>query len=430
MKKHLRLLAWLLSLTMLCELLPFAAFAQSDVGEVAAATLATLLEETNSTESTGKCGDNLTYTLSADGVLTISGTGAMYDYNATPPYNISPWFQNLNIARVILNDGVSSIGTSAFRGCYKITSVSLPNSLTSIGYDAFDGCSDITNITLPQNLSKIGGYAFASVNFTSIEIPDSVTSIEQYTFANCKKLEQITLSSNTLSIGEGAFNSCSSLTAIELPESVTNIDRFAFWNCSSLDNVTLPSEITTINENSFLNCTSLSTISIPASVTSIGSSAFYGCSTLKDVYFSGSQSQWNSITIDAYQNDSLKYAVIHCQDSEEKHFTFERDNPSFLNQAKYFFQGSELNYWNQKYNSGRPISFTDRFFHHFNQYASVHLSQEKYNQLTKNLSPAALQWFNLKMRSGNLWGGSCYGMVLVSAIHYMDPDRLSYAQLA
>ena len=117
MKKHLRLLAWLLSLTMLCELLPFAAFAQSDVGEVAAATLATLLEETNSTESTGKCGDNLTYTLSADGVLTISGTGAMYDYNATPPYNISPWFQNLNIARVILNDGVSSIGTSAFRGC-------------------------------------------------------------------------------------------------------------------------------------------------------------------------------------------------------------------------------------------------------------------------------------------------------------------------
>lgn len=431
MKKYLRLLAWLLSLTMLCELLPFAAFAQSDVGEAVVSTFSTLLEQTNGTAlKTGKCGDNLTYSLDDAGTLTISGTGAMYDYNATPPNNISPWFQNLNIARVILNDGVSSVGASAFRGCYKITSVSLPNSLTSIGYDAFDGCSGITDITLPQNLSEIGGYAFGSVNFTSIEIPDSVTSIEQYTFANCKKLEQITLSSNTLSIGEGAFNFCSSLTAIELPESVTNIDRFAFWNCSSLDNVTLPSGITAIKENTFLNCTSLSTISIPASVVSIGPSAFYGCSTLKDVYFSGSQSQWDSITIDAYQNDPLKSAVIHCQDSEEKHFTFERDNPSFLNQAKYFFQGNELNYWNQKYNSGRPISFTDRFFHHFNQYASVHLSQEKFNQLTKNLSPSALQWFKLKMRSGDLWGGSCYGMVLVSAIHYMDPDRLSYAQLA
>ena len=368
MKKYLRLLAWLLSLTMLCELLPFAAFAQSDVGEAAVSTFSTLLEQTNGTAvKTGNCGDNLTYSLDDAGTLTISGTGAMYDYNATPPNNISPWFQNLNIARVILNDGVSSVGASAFRGCYKIPTVSLPNSLTSIGYDAFDGCSGITDITLPQNLSEIGGYAFGSVNFTSIEIPDSVTSIEQYTFANCKKLEQITLSSNTLSIGEGAFNSCSSLAAIELPESITNIDRFAFWNCSSLDNVTLPSGITAIKENTFLNCTSLSTISIPASVVSIGPSAFYGCSTLKDVYFSGSQSQWDSITIDAYQNDPLKSAVIHCQDSEEKHFTFERDNPSFLNQAKYFFQGNELNYWNQKYNSGRPISFTDRFFHHFNQ---------------------------------------------------------------
>lgn len=430
MKKHLRLLAWLLSLTMLCELLPFAAFAQSDVGEAAVSTFSAFLEQTNGTAvETGKCGDNLTYSLDDAGTLTISGTGTMYDYNATPPNDISPWFQNLNITRIILNDGVSSVGTSAFRGCYKITSVTLPDSLISIGYDAFDGCSGITDITLPQNLSKIGAYAFCSANFTSITIPDSVTSIEQYTFANCKKLEQITLSANTSSIGEGAFNSCSSLATIELSESITNIDRFAFWNCSSLDNVALPSGIAAIKESTFLNCASLNTISIPASVTSIGPSAFYGCSSLKDVYFSGPQSQWDSISIDSYQNDTLKAAVIHCQGSEEKHFIFERDNPNFLNQAKYFFQGSELSYWNQKYNSGRPISFTDRFINHFNQYASVHLSQEKYNQLTKSLSPAALQWFNLKIRSGDLWGGSCYGMVLVSAIHYMDPDRLSYAQL-
>lgn len=424
--KKLRLLAWLITLTMLCELLPLGTFAQSDIGQSLAQAVAQNLEEENSKAITaGKCGDSLTWSLSSDGTLTISGTGDMYDYNAVPPYNISPWYHNTDIKKLVINNGVSSIGDYALLGCYKISSISLPESLERIGYSALDPCSGLTEIDLPKNLTKLGGYSLAGGSFSFIKIPDGISSIELYTFSGCENLQNVELPNDLTTINEGAFNHCESLTSIHIPQKVTDIKRYAFWYCSSLTNLELPSGISKINEGTFDNCAALSSISIPSTVTTIEKSAFYGCLSLKDVYFSGTESEWNAISIDSYQNDALRSAVIHCSD-----FTFGRDNPSFLNQAKCFFQGSELNYWNQKYNSGRPISFTDRFFHHFNQYASIHLSQEKFNQLTKNLSPAALQWFKLKMRSGDLWGGSCYGMVLVSAIHYMDPDRLSYAQLA
>ena len=424
--KKLRLLAWIITLTMLCELLPLGTFAQSDIGQSLAQAVAQNLEEENSEAITaGKCGDSLTWSLSSDGTLTISGTGDMYDYNAVPPYNISPWYHNTDIKKLVINNGVSSIGDYALLGCYKISSISLPESLERIGYSALDPCSGLTEIDLPKNLTKLGGYSLAGGSFSFIKIPDGISSIELYTFSGCENLQNVELPNDLTTSNEGAFNHCESLTSIHIPQKVTDIKRYAFWYCSSLTNLELPSGISKINEGTFDNCAALSSISIPSTVTTIEKSAFYGCLSLKDVYFSGTESEWNAISIDSYQNDALRSAVIHCSD-----FTFGRDNPSFLNQAKYFFQGSELNYWNQKYNSGRPISFTDRFFHHFNQYASIHLSQEKFNQLTKNLSPAALQWFKLKMRSGDLWGGSCYGMVLVSAIHYMDPDRLSYAQLA
>ena len=342
--------------------------------------------------ASGVCGDNLTWSLSNDGTLTISGTGDMYDFSiltylpSGPAVN-TPWYTFRNdIKNVVVNDGATHIGKIAFLNCSNLYSVILPDTVSSIGSSAFSNC-----------------YSLVSIN-----IPTSVVSIDSQTFSQCR-----------------------SLTTLSLPDSITSIGFYAFSGCN-FTSLTLPDSVSTIGRGAFERCTSLVSIFIPSSVSSIEYAAFSTCSSLKDVYYSGSKEQWNTISIgDA--NDSLLNATIHYQSTgpeDEKEFTFGRDNPSFLNQAKYFFQGSELNYWNQKYNSGRPISFTDRFFHHFNQYASIHLSQEKFNQLTKNLSPAALQWFKLKMRSGDLWGGSCYGMVLVSAIHYMDPDRLSYAQLA
>lgn len=432
MKKRLRLLAWMLTLTMLCELLPFGAFAQSDVGQQLALAAAQSLEEENG-EATiiGKCGDNLQWSLSSDGVLTIDGTGKMFDYNSVPPYNISPWYHNTNITTLIVKEGVTSIGDYAFLGCYKISNISFPNSLTSIGYSAFDPCSGLTEITLPENLIYLGGYSLTSGNFSSISIPIGITSIEKYTFANCKKLKSVSLPDTLTSIGEGTFNQCTSLDSFNIPKNVVDISRYAFWNCTSLKHIEIPSGIPQINEGTFDNCSSLKSISIPSSVVSIGESAFYGCNSLEDVYFSGTQSQWENISVANYQNTALENATIHYQSTgpeDEKEFTFGRDNLSFLNAADYYFQGDELEYWNRKYN--KNFNFVDYIISHPSQYASMHLSSEKFKQLTKNLSPSASDYFKSKVYTGGIWGGSCFGMVTVAAIRYMSPNRLPVSRIS
>lgn len=432
MKKRLRLLAWMLTLTMLCELLPFGAFAQSDVGQQLALAAAQSLEEENG-EATiiGKCGDNLQWSLSSDGVLTIDGTGKMFDYNSVPPYNISPWYHNTNITTLIVKEGVTSIGDYAFLGCYKISNISFPNSLTSIGYSAFDPCSGLTEITLPENLIYLGGYSLTSGNFSSISIPIGITSIEKYTFANCKKLKSVSLPDTLTSIGEGTFNQCTSLDSFNIPKNVVDIGRYAFWNCTSLKHIEIPSGIPQINKGTFDNCSSLKSISIPSSVVSIGESAFYGCNSLEDVYFSGTQSQWENISVANYQNTALENATIHYQSTgpeDEKEFTFGRDNLSFLNAADYYFQGDELEYWNRKYN--KNFNFVDYIISHPSQYASMHLSSEKFKQLTKNLSPSASDYFKSKVYTGGIWGGSCFGMVTVAAIRYMSPNRLPVSRIS
>ena len=183
-------------------------------------------------QQSGACGDNLTWTLDADGVLTISGTGAMTDF----PYNGSaPWEQSPR--KVVIKNGVTTIGTFAFGSCASMTSIEIPNSVTSIGHDAFM-------------------YA----GLTSVDIPNSVTSV-----------------------GEGAFYSCGALTSINIPSSVTNFPDYVFCNCSGLKSVNIPSSVTSIGENAFFNCTGLTSIDIPNSVTSIENSAFCGCSGLKKI---------------------------------------------------------------------------------------------------------------------------------------------------
>lgn len=419
MKKRLQLLAWMLTLTMLCELLPFGAFAQSDVGQQLALAAAQSLEEENG-EATiiGKCGDNLQWSLSSDGVLTIDGTGKMFDYNSVPPYNISPWYHNTNITTLIVKEGVTSIGDYAFLGCYKISNISFPNSLTSIGYSAFDPCSGLTEITLPENLIYLGGYSLTSGNFSSISIPIGITSIEKYTFANCKKLKSVSLPDTLTSIGEGTFNQCTSLDSFNIPKNVVDIGRYAFWNCTSLKHIEIPSGIPQINEGTFDNCSSLKSISIPSSVVSIGESAFYGCNSLEDVYFSGTQSQWENISVANYQNTALENATIHYQSTgpeDEKEFTFGRDNLSFLNHSDYFFKRSN------------PImsSFFDFIVKPNYINATLALSDEKFDLLTKNYVPRVKTVLDLCRSSS--WGGSCLGMTDVAAIHYISPYKLPFS---
>ncbi|MBQ6979747.1 MAG: leucine-rich repeat protein [Clostridia bacterium] len=159
------------------------------------------------------------------------------------------------------NVNVTSIGSSAFSGCSKLTSVTIPDSVTSIGQYAFESCSSLTSITIPDSVTSIGQCAFESCSsLTSITIPYSVTSIGYMAFYKCRSLTSITIPDSVTSIGERAFEGCSSLTSITIPDSVTSIGQYAFRNCSSLTSITIPDSVTRISDNSFKDCKSLKTV--------------------------------------------------------------------------------------------------------------------------------------------------------------------------
>jgi len=132
-------------------------------------------------EKSGSCGPNLKWHLTDDGVLTISGKGEMYDYSSS----YKPWSYNA-LTKVIIGNGVTTIGKNAFYGCSSLTSVTIPNSVTTIGEAAFRYCSHLTSVTIPNSVTTIGGWAFSGCSsLTSVNIPNSVTTIGESTFYGC-----------------------------------------------------------------------------------------------------------------------------------------------------------------------------------------------------------------------------------------------------
>ena len=277
--------------------------------------------------------DNLTWKLYEDGTLNISGTGAMKDYDNDP----SPACRNSNVKKVVIEDGVTSIGNKAFDSCSSLTSITIPNSVTNIGAAAFDSCGSLTSITIPGSVTSIGTVAFYNCSgltsvtipdsvtnigaaafdscgsLTSIVIPNSVTSIESYAFSACSSLTSITIPDSVTSIGNNAFDSCSSLTSITIPDGVASIESYAFYNCSGLTSITIPDSVTNIGAVAFDSCTSLTSITIPDSVTSIESYAFYNCSGLTSITIPDSVTNIGAAAFDSCT--SLKTISLSCKSS-------------------------------------------------------------------------------------------------------------------
>ena len=316
MKK--RLLSFVLAVLMIASLLPATALAADIV-------------------DSGTCGaegdgSNLTWTLDREGVLTISGSGDMYDYGLSD----APWYGiRSRVKSAVIADGVTSIGYKAFDDCTSLTSVTIPDSVTSIGDSAFSGCTSLTSVTIPDSVTSIGDWAFSyctsltsvmlpdsvtrigerafyyCTSLTSVTIPDSVTSIGEFAFSGCTSLTSVTIPDSVTSIGGWAFYECTSLTSVTIPDSVTSIGNGAFKGCTSLTSVTIPGSVTRIGVGAFASCTSLTSVTIPDSVTRIGKQAFDYCTSLTDVYYAGSEAQWKAISISSAGNNDLLTANIH-----------------------------------------------------------------------------------------------------------------------
>ena len=208
-------------------------------------------------------------------------------------------------------DGVVSIAGSAFAGCKNLKDVVIPYGVTRIENNAFNGCYSLTTLTIPNSVTSIEYHAFQGCSgLTSVTIPDSVISIEYDAFENCSGLTSVTIPNSVVSIGDCAFGYCSGLKNVDISNCLTFIGGHAF-RCCGLTSVSIPNGVPYISRCMFYDCSSLTSVTIPTSVTEIGEYAFYGCYNLKDVYYAGSEAQWNAITLRSVGNGHLKGAAIH-----------------------------------------------------------------------------------------------------------------------
>ena len=238
----------------------------------------------------GKDGSNVTWKLDSAGLLTISGEGEMEDYSAIGyAYDnwitTAPW-QN-RASKLIIQEGVTSIGGYAFYNCGALKSVTIPDSVTSIGGYAFNGCTGLTSVTIPNSVTNIGKYAFYDcTSLTSATIGNSVTSIGEDAFSSCTGLTEILYNAKAaadLALGSDVFRNAGSSSGglrVIIGDGVKKIPSCLFYGCTGLTSVTIPDSVTSIGSTAFRDCTGLSSVTIPDSVTSIGGSAFYGCAGL------------------------------------------------------------------------------------------------------------------------------------------------------
>lgn len=232
----------------------------------------------------GADGENLTWELNARGELTVDGSGEMESWE----YGIEPPWGN-DVTEVLLGDSVTNIGDFAFANCVNLEKVIIGENVTHIGNRAFISCE----------------------NITTLNVPDSVLSIDEYAFFGCYALKNLILGKNVADIGDAAFWDCRGLTSVSFPDSLTQIGEGAFLGCSGLESIVIPSGMNQITSQSFSGCTGLKSVTIPKSVTNIGYGAFRDCNNIVDIYYQGTQEQWEAI---------YKASNNLVLDNAEKHF--------------------------------------------------------------------------------------------------------------
>lgn len=330
----------------------------------------------------GTCGETATWELSDEGVLTISGSGAISD---TGEHDM-PWKDLRNdITSIVIDEGITRIGNWVFHSCTEAISVSLPSTLKEIGEQSFRSCSEITQVMLPSGLESIGGGAFYYCDsLTSLTIPsgvenftdafgssglrtlvleEGIDSVDDYAFNGCRYLKNVTLPSTVKRIGKYAFSNCFSLANLDIPADVTELgegalsytalsefefpegvnsvepyvlsgtditsivipDRFteigdyAFLNCTQLKNITLSKNLTDIGTRAFAY-TALTQVDLPDGLETLGDSAFYDCNELTSVTMTDSvQVMEKGVFSDC---DNLRSVVLSDYITEIGHQTF------------------------------------------------------------------------------------------------------------
>ncbi len=267
----------------------------------------------------GSCGAGLSWNLDENGTLTVSGTGQMDDWYS----DSMPWasYKKL-VTAVVIEDGVTGIGTSAFEGFTKLQKVTIGKDVAHIGSHAFEGCTGLTQVhisdvaawcgitfedftnnpiyyakalyindrpvsgalTIPEGVTQIPAYAFYyCAGITSVTLPDSVETVDNSAFAHCEGLERLQLGAGLKTVGNAAFAYCTALQTVQFGSSIVEIGDNAFYRCVGLTEADLPKDLEKIGQRAFEECTALHTVNFPEGLTQIGTYGFYGCGALTEV---------------------------------------------------------------------------------------------------------------------------------------------------
>ncbi len=242
-------------------------------------------------------------------------------------------FSGCNLANIMIPDSVAVIEKNAFAQC-NLTNITIPDSVTIIGENAFDSCYNLTNIVVDTDNQHYSSDSFGVLynkaktdliqypignERTEFTIPDSVITVADSSFFMNYSIESITIPDSVTTIGNNAFSDCIYLTNLTIPDSVTKIGEYAFYECMNLTSITIPESVTTIEEWTFGGCDSLTSVTIPDSITKIEYAAFAWCYSLTDVYYFGTEEDWDEVEIYEGNEDLLDATIHFIGESEHTH---------------------------------------------------------------------------------------------------------------
>ena len=204
-----RLMALLLALVLFAACLPVAFAAES-----------------------GTCGDNLQWQF-ADGVLTITGSGAMTDYTSQQK---APWNHLAgSITHLSLPEGLTSIGNRAFTGCEQLGSITIPTSVKTIGVGAFYRNKSVTTLTLSAGLTAIQRSAFEEcTSLVDLRLPETLQTIGNHAFYCCASLSYVSIPASVKNFGSGIFAYCTNLVKVDMNADVNDLPGWSFYGCDKL----------------------------------------------------------------------------------------------------------------------------------------------------------------------------------------------------
>ncbi|MCI8708538.1 MAG: leucine-rich repeat protein [Dorea sp.] len=280
----------------------------------------------------GALGGGLTWKLTKAGTLTVSGKGAMPDFESADK---QPWSgESSKIRKIVIGNGVTSVGSCAFRNCgalsaeisssvkiignsafqgSSLVSAAIPSSVKTVGDSAFRECKNLSSAAVSEGVESIGQNAFrACTKLTSIALPASIGEVGAAAFFQCQAMASVSFApgSKQVKLGDNLFTQCYYLMRVTLPKSINGIGDGMFQNCMMLAGVEIPQGAERIGGSAFASCTGFTTVIIPDSVTEIGTAAFAQC-TLKDIYFTGSETQWNSVSKSEDTKEAVSKARMH-----------------------------------------------------------------------------------------------------------------------